>query len=92
MANDALEAQLVAALLAGDQAQARSIASQLHARGFEAAAIDAALKQHPELEAQLYAVLQEVIPLSRRAARRRAIRAAEERDWSEWPEGRKPPR
>ena len=37
----------------------------------------------------LWAVMSEVIPLSRRAARRRAIRAAEERDWADWEEGRR---
>lgn len=87
---DPPERQLVAALLQGDQERARQIARQLHERGFDGAAIDQELRAHPELEAPLYAVLQEVIPLSRRAARRRAIRAAEERDWGDWPEGRKP--
>jgi hypothetical protein len=48
-----------------------------------------ALAAYPHLEEQLYAVLQEVIPLSRRAAKRRAIRAAEERDWGEWGEGKR---
>ncbi len=86
-----LEVELVAALLADDQEAARDIARRLHARGFDMATIDEALKAHPHLEQPLYAVLQEVIPLSRRAAKRRAIRAAEERDWGEWPEGKKPP-
>lgn len=85
-----LEYQLVDALLADDQEAARAIAAQLHARGFEAATIDEALREYPQLEEQLYAVLQEVIPLSRRAAKRRAIRAAEERDWGDWAEGKKP--
>jgi hypothetical protein len=85
-----LEFRLVDALLANDQEEARAIAAQLHARGFDAATIDEALKEYPQLEEQLYAVLQSVIPLSRRAARRRAIRAAEERDWGDWPEGQKP--
>lgn len=89
-ADPSLETQLVAALQAGDRDGARAIATQLHARGFEAAQIDAALRQHPELEEQLFAVLQEVLPIPRRAARRRAIRAAEARDWGDWPEGRKP--
>jgi anti-sigma factor RsiW len=87
-----LEARLVDALLADDDAAARAIAAQLHTRGFDAAAIDAALHDHPELQEPLFAVLQAVIPLSRRAARRRAIRAAEERDWGDWEEGRKPTR
>jgi hypothetical protein len=85
-----LEFQLVDALLAEDQEEARAIATRLHARGFDAATIDEALKEFPHLEEQLYAVLQEVIPLSRRAAKRRAIRAAEERDWGDWSEGKKP--
>jgi hypothetical protein len=89
-ANQPLEFQLVDALLAEDQAEARRIARQLHERGFDAATISEALRAHPHLEAALYAVLQEVIPLSRRAAKRRAIRAAEERDWGEWPEGKRP--
>lgn len=87
-----LEFQLVDALLANDDKGAREIAAQLHARGFDAVTIDEALKEFPHLEEPLYAVLQDVIPLSRRAARRRAIRAAEERDWGEWPEGKKPDR
>jgi DNA polymerase III delta subunit len=85
-----LEYQLVDALLANDAAAAQAIAAQLHARGFDAVTIDAAIQEYPQLEEQLYAVLQSVIPLSRRAARRRAIRAAEERDWGDWPEGKKP--
>ena len=84
-----LEEQLVAALLADDQATARRVASQIHARGFEMSLIEEALKSHPHLEQPLYAVLQEVIPLSRRAAKRRAIRAAEERDWGDWDEGKR---
>lgn len=86
-----LEHQLVDALLADRPDEAREIARQLHARGFNLAWIDEALKAHPHLEQPLYALLQEVIPLSRRAAKRRAIRAAEERDWGAWPEGKKPP-
>lgn len=89
-ANLPLEFQLVDALLANDVDEARAIATRLHAQGLDAATIDEALRQFPHLEEQLYAVLQEVIPLSRRAARRRAIRAAEERDWGNWPEGKKP--
>ncbi len=85
-----LEFQLVAALLADDQAQARELARELHARGFAVATLNAALAAHPELEAPLFAVLQAVVPLSRRAAKRRAIRAAEERDWGDWPEGKRP--
>lgn len=84
-----LEEQLIAALLANDQATARRVASQIHARGFEMSLIAEALKRHPQLEQPLYAVLQEVIPLSRRAAKRRAIRAAEERDWGDWDEGKR---
>jgi hypothetical protein len=89
-ANLPLEFQLVDALLAQDMEEARAIAARLHTRGFDAATIDEALKEYPHLEEQLYAVLQEVIPLSRRAQKRRAIRKAEERDWGDWPEGRKP--
>ncbi|NTU79552.1 MAG: hypothetical protein HGA45_09140 [Chloroflexales bacterium] len=85
-----LEFQLVDALLAGDQAEAQRIARQIHERGFDIVTINEALKEYPHLEEPLYAVLQEVIPLSRRAARRRAIRAAEERDWGDWPEGKRP--
>lgn len=85
-----LEFQLVDALLAEDREQARQIAAQLHARGFDAAAMDAALRDHPQLQEPLFEVLQAVIPIARRAARRRAIRAAEERDWGDWEEGRKP--
>ncbi|MCX7792559.1 MAG: hypothetical protein N2378_18135 [Chloroflexaceae bacterium] len=84
-----LEEQLVAALLAGDTDEARRLARLLHARGFDATVMQRALAAHPQLEEQLYAVLQEVIPLSRRAARRRAIRAAEERDWGDWREGKR---
>ncbi|MGB9633957.1 MAG: hypothetical protein ACPL8I_11550 [Chloroflexaceae bacterium] len=84
-----LEEQLVAALLAGDAEEARRLARLLHERGFDATAIQGALAAHPHLEEQLYAVLQEVLPLSRRAAKRRAIRAAEERDWGDWREGKR---
>lgn len=87
--NASLERQLIAALQAGDRAEARRIAGLLYARGFDVAALDEALKTQPELEEHLYAVLQEVIPMSRRAAKRRAIRAAEERDWGAWPEGKR---
>lgn len=85
-----LEFQLVDALLAEDEEAARAIATRLHAQGFDAATIDEALKEYPHLEEKLYAVLREVIPLARRAAKRRAIRAAEERDWGDWSEGKKP--
>ena len=84
-----LEVQLVDALLADDTELAKQLAEQLHARGLDAAAIDAALQAHPQLQEPLLAVLQAVIPISRRAARRRAIRAAEERDWGDWEEGRR---
>jgi len=84
-----LEAQLIAALLAGDQATSRALAAQLHSQGFDADVIDAALLAHPELQEPLIELLQAVTPLSRRAARRRAIRAAEERDWGDWDEGRR---
>jgi hypothetical protein len=84
-----LEYQLVDALLAEDREEARRIAAALHERGFDAATIDAALAEYPQLEEPLWAVMSEVIPLSRRAARRRAIRAAEERDWGDWEEGRR---
>ncbi|MFV9505736.1 MAG: hypothetical protein AB4911_14365 [Oscillochloridaceae bacterium umkhey_bin13] len=84
-----LEVQLVAALRAGDQPRAEQLAASLHAQGFDATALAAALADHPELEAQLYAVLQAVIPLSRRAAKRRAIRAAEARDWGDWDDAKR---
>ncbi|MGQ9928491.1 MAG: hypothetical protein ACUVS4_16695 [Chloroflexaceae bacterium] len=84
-----LEEQLVVALLAGDTEKARQTARLLHERGFDATAIQPVLAAHPYLEEQLYAVLQEVIPLSRRAAKRRAIRSAEERDWGHWREGKR---
>jgi hypothetical protein len=84
-----LEEQLVAALQAGDAEEARRLARLLHERGFNATAIQGALAAHRHLEEQLYAVLQEVLPLSRRAAKRRAIRAAEERDWGNWREGKR---
>lgn len=86
---DQLEQHLVAALLADDMDEARRLAARLHARGFDAAAMEAALREQPQLEAALYAVLQEVVPLARRAAKRRAIRAAEDRDWGDWHEGKR---
>jgi len=88
-AHQPIEVQLVDALLAEDTELAKQFAAQLHARGLDAAAIDAALQAHPQLQEPLLAVLQAVIPLSRRAAKRRAIRAAEERDWADWEEGRR---
>jgi hypothetical protein len=84
-----LEYQLVDALLAKDDEAARQIATLLHERGFDATTIDAALKEYPQLEEPLWAVLTAVIPLARRAAKRRAIRAAEERDWGDWQDGRR---
>ena len=84
-----LEYQLVDALLAEDQASARQIAADLHARGFEYAAIQAALEEYPQLEEPLWEVMRAVVPLSRRAQKRRAIRAAEERDWGGWEEGKR---
>jgi len=88
-AHQPIEVQLVDALLADDTELAKQLAAQLHARGIDATAIDAALQAHPQLQEPLLAVLQAVIPLSRRAAKRRAIRAAEERDWADWEEGRR---
>lgn len=84
-----LEQQLIAALLVDDQTEAHRLAHLLHARGFDAVAMDEALTAHPQLEEQLYSVLQEVVPLARRAAKRRAIRAAEERDWGDWTDGKR---
>ncbi|MCX7859846.1 MAG: hypothetical protein N2385_07135 [Chloroflexus sp.] len=84
-----LEEELIAALAAGDRARAKVIAAELHAHGLNAAAIEAALAAQPQLEEQLWATLNEVIPISRRALKRRAIRAAEERDWGDWEEGRR---
>ncbi len=83
------EFDLVDALLAGDRTGARQIAAQLHQRGFDYAAIGEALKEHPHLEGPLWELLNEVTPLPRRAAKRRAIRAAEERDWGGWEAGKK---
>lgn len=87
--NRPLELQLVDALLADDHERARRIAGQLYGRGFDMAVIEEALRASPQLEQQLYAVLYEVVPLARRAAKRRAIRAAEERDWAGWSEGKR---
>ncbi|MGQ9481734.1 hypothetical protein [Chloroflexus sp.] len=84
-----LEEALIAALAAGDRARAIEIATELHARGIDVQAIEAALAAQPQLEEQLWATLNEVIPISRRALKRRAIRAAEERDWGDWEEGRR---
>lgn len=84
-----LEVQLVAALLAGDDASARQIAAALHERGFAIAALEQALAPHPHLEEALWNVMNAVIPISRREQKRRAIRAAEERDWGDWNEGKR---
>lgn len=84
-----LEEALIAALTAGDRARAIEIATELYALGIDVQAIDAALAAQPQLEEQLWATLNEVIPISRRALKRRAIRAAEERDWGDWEEGRR---
>ncbi len=83
------EEELITALANGDRSRARAIAAELHARGIDVAAIEAALATNPQLEEQLWATLSEVIPLSRRAQKRRAIRAAEERDWGNWREGKR---
>jgi hypothetical protein len=83
------EFDLVDALLAGDHESARRIAAELHQRGFDYATIGEALKAHPHLEEPLWELLREVTPIPRRVAKRRAIRAAEERDWGNWKEGKK---
>lgn len=83
------EFDLVDALLAGDREGARQIAAALQQRGIDYASIGEALKEYPQLEEPLWDLLREVTPLSRRAARRRAIRAAEERDWGDWEAGKK---
>jgi DNA polymerase III delta subunit len=83
------EFDLVDALLAGDRESARKIAAELHQRGFDYATIGEALKEYPHLEEPLWELLQEVTPIPRRVAKRRAIRAAEERDWGDWKEGKK---
>jgi hypothetical protein len=51
--------------------------------------IGEALKEYPHLEEPLWELLNEVTPIPRRAAKRRAIRAAEERDWGDWEAGKK---
>ncbi|NTV65037.1 MAG: RecX family transcriptional regulator [Oscillochloris sp.] len=83
-----LEFELVDALLAEDYEGAREIAQALHQRGIDYATINVALQEYPQLEESLWELLKEVIPLSRRAAKRRAIRAAEERDWGDWEAGK----
>ncbi|MEI8306554.1 MAG: hypothetical protein WCF99_05755 [Chloroflexales bacterium] len=84
-----LEFDLVNALLAGDHESARTIAAALYQRGFDYAKIEEVLTQHPQLEEPLWELLQKVTPIPRRVAKRRAIRAAEERDWGDWEEGKK---
>ncbi|MEF3273902.1 MAG: hypothetical protein K6356_05800 [Chloroflexus sp.] len=84
-----LEEELIAALASGDQARAKSLASELYARGLDMAVIEQLLAAQPQLEEQLWGILHEIIPISRRALKRRAIRAAEERDWGNWKEGRR---
>lgn len=84
-----LEHQLVEALRAGDGEGARRIAAALHGRGFDYATVQGALEQQPQLEDALWAVMREVVPLSRRAQKRRAIRAAEERDWASWKQAKR---
>ncbi|NNJ12595.1 hypothetical protein EKD04_019910 [Chloroflexales bacterium ZM16-3] len=80
---------LVDALLAGDRDAARRIAADLHQRGIDYAMVDEAIKQNPHLEESLWELLREVAPLPRRVAKRRAIRAAEDRDWGDWEAGKK---
>jgi len=84
-----LEEELIAALASGDHARAIALATELHNRGLDIAAIETALARQPHLEEQLWETLKQVIPISRRALKRRAIRAAEERDWGTWEEGRR---
>ncbi len=83
------EEELIAALANSDKERAKTIARELHARGLDMSAIEAALATQPHLEEQLWAIFNDVIPISRRALKRRAIRAAEERDWGNWQEGRR---
>lgn len=84
-----LETQLIMALVDEDQDEAHRIAALLQARGVDMTLIASLIEDHPDQETALYAVLNDVIPLSRRAAKRRAIRAAEERDWGDWHDGRR---
>lgn len=84
-----LEYQLIDALLADDHEQARAIAAELHARGFDYTTIEIALEEYPQLEEPLWEVLNEVIPLARRVKKRRAIKAAEDRDWGDWERGKR---
>jgi hypothetical protein len=89
MTDQSLEQQLIAALLAGDEAAAHALATALHQRGFDLEALNVALAAQPQLEEPLWALLNQVIPLSRREKKRRAIRAAEERDWGDWEAGKR---
>ncbi|MEI6778872.1 MAG: hypothetical protein WCK70_18390 [Chloroflexales bacterium] len=87
--NHPSEVDLVQALLAGDHELAHRIATTLHQRGFDYAMIGEALTQYPHLEESLWELLQKITPIPRRVAKRRAIRAAEERDWGDWEEGKR---
>lgn len=49
-----LEEALIAALAAGDRARAIELATELHARGIDIQAIEAALAAQPQLEEQLW--------------------------------------
>jgi hypothetical protein len=83
------EAELIAALAAGDTEQAAELARLLHEQGYDGEALLAALAAQPQLETQLWATLDAVIPVARRVRKRRAIQAAEARDWGDWQEGQR---
>lgn len=84
-----LEAELIAALAANDETRAAELARSLHEQGYDGNALLAALAEQPQLEERLWATLDAVIPLARRVRKRRAIQAAEERDWAGWDEGKR---
>ncbi|NJM05427.1 hypothetical protein HC891_03245 [Candidatus Gracilibacteria bacterium] len=78
-----LEYLLLSYLSTGDQQVAERIAGHLHQRGFDYAVIEDQIATIPALEQAMVDVMQKVVPLARRAARRRAIRAAERKEL-EW--------
>jgi hypothetical protein len=78
-----LEYLLLTYLSPGEQQRATLVARHLHQRGFDYDVIASELSMAPVLELAVVDVMQKVIPLSRRAARRRAVREADRKEM-EW--------
>jgi hypothetical protein len=85
-----LEYVLLSYLSSGAQHEAALVGTYLHQRGFDYAVIENQLRMWPALEQAVVDVMKQVVPLSRRAARRRAIREAERKEMEWFTQKREP--